>query len=96
MTIGYVEAVLSAENTWTDEIEIEDAFNVSVVLSALKIATVTLQRSYDKGVIWKDYKTYTLSYEDCVSELERKALLRIGIKTDDYSGQGTATVRISF
>lgn len=96
MTIGYVQETISAENTFTDAIEIQDYFNVSVVLSDIKVATVTLQRSYDGGVIWKDRKEYTVSTEEWLEETEMNVLHRIGIKTGDYSGLGNVIVRLSF
>ena len=97
MTIGYVQETLSADDTYTDALEIHDNFNVSVVLSDLKIATVTLQRTFDNEVTWKDVKAYTTSYEDSLfNETERPVKYRIGIKPQHYSGTGNAIVRIRF
>ena len=95
--IGYVDKIITEADVWSDAIEIQDFFNISVVLSDVKCATVTLQRSFDNGVIWKDYKTYTVSTEAWLDGTERKALYRIGVKAEQHAGQGTtATVRISF
>ena len=91
--IGYVEATLVAENTFTDEIAIHDNLNYSV--QGINGDTVTLQRSYDDGVIWKDVVSVTEDTEGVYYETEMGVIYRLGIKTGGYSA-GTVLARISF
>lgn len=95
MTIGVVSATLVAENTFTDSIKVRGWHGFNVSISGIAGDTVTLQRSYDDGVLWKDVESYEADYEDYGFEVERGTLWRIGIKTGDYSA-GTVLVRISF
>ena len=93
MTIGKVDATLIAQNTFTDEIEVHGPYNVSI--SGISGDTVTLQRSFDQGTLWKDVESYTSDAEDSGEETERGALYRLGVKTDNFSA-GTILARISF
>lgn len=85
-------AALSAENTFTDWVQLFGPFNLSV--SGTWVGTITIQRSFDNGVTWLDVKTYTSNAEDLGEEPELGVLFRAGFKPGEYTS-GTAAVRIS-
>jgi hypothetical protein len=87
-----VERNLNAENTFTNAIGVNGAFNFSI--SGTFVGTITIQRSFDNGVIWLDMETYTTPYEDIGILPDEHITVRAGIKTGDYTS-GTALVRIS-
>ena len=91
--IGYVDATLTAENTFTNSMAIQDNLNYSV--SGINGDTVTLQRSFDNGTIWKDVVSVTEDTEGVYYETEMGVIYRLGIKTGGYSA-GTVLVRVSF
>jgi hypothetical protein len=98
-----VTAALSAENTFTNSVEVNGftaARAVGIVITGTFTATVTLQRSFD-NVTWGDVggvyawsAAVSTAYND---ELENQiAYYRIGIKTGDYtSGTATCTLVVS-
>ena len=92
MTIGAVTATITAQNTFTDWIDIWGKFNVSI--SGISGDTVFVQRSIDGGTTVKDVKSYTADQEESGEEVERGWQYRIGVKTGGYSA-GTILVRLS-
>lgn len=64
--------------------------NVSV--SGTFTATVVLQRSFDRGVTWHTYASYTTVTETYIEDKEVGVLYRIGIPTSYTSG--TAVCRL--
>lgn len=93
MALGKVTASIVAQNTFSDAMEIRGKFNFS--LSGTWVATVFLQRSYDKGTNWMDVKSYTANIEDVGEESELGILYRFGIKTGGFTS-GTVVGRLSF
>lgn len=85
-------ASLTAQNTFTDPVQIMGPFNFS--LSGTWVATVYIQRSFDSGATWLDVATYTANIEDIGYEPEVRVLYRAGIKTGGYTS-GTVVVRIA-
>ena len=81
---------ISAENTWTDPVYIEGYFNLSI--SGTFSATVTVQRSYDKGSNWVDVDSFTAPAEEVGFDPEY-CKYRIGCKSGEYSS-GTVNIRI--
>lgn len=80
---------ISAENTFTDVVNIEGYFNVSI--SGTFSATVTVQRSTDKST-WMDVDSFTAPTEVVGFDPEHM-WYRIGVKTGGYTS-GTVEVRI--
>ena len=80
---------IEAENTFTDAVQIEGYFNVSI--SNTFSATVTAQRSSDK-VNWHDVDSWTAPSEEVGFDPEY-TWYRVGVKTGGYTS-GTVTVRI--
>ena len=93
--IGKVEKTIEAQNVYTDTIEIQDYFNVSIS-GMVQADIVTLERSFDNGTLWKDVESYIADEEDTLYETEKGVIYRLGVKTGDYVGGGTILARISF
>jgi len=55
--IGLVTASITAQNTFSDGLYTEGAFNISI--AGTFVATVTVQRSFDQGATWRDVDTFT-------------------------------------
>ena len=73
-TAKYVEKTVTAQNSFSDTIlpmkkKDSDGY-LNVTVYGTFTATVTLQRSFDKGVTWLDVDTYTTSAEDFKEDLE--------------------------
>jgi hypothetical protein len=80
---------ISAENTFSDVVNLEGYFNISI--SGTFVATVTVQRSYD-GITWHDVDSWTAPSEEVGFDPEFRQY-RIGVKTGGYTS-GTVNVRI--
>lgn len=89
--VGQVTASLTAQNTFTDPLEIRGDADLSA--SGITDSTVTVQRSFD-GTIWKDVEQFTADFEKMVTGSEQGVAYRIGIKTGDY-GSDTVVCEIS-
>jgi hypothetical protein len=81
---------VTAENQFSDTIELRGLFNISV--SGTFVATIVVQRSFDGGSNWEDFKEYTTATE--AVELAADAYpvncqYRIGCKTSGFTS-GTA------
>ena len=92
MSVKIQTRSISAENLWTDAVELRSFFNVSI--SGTWVATITCQRSFDSGSTWFDVKTWTANVQEYGFEPETKVWYRLGIKALQYTS-GTAVVRIS-
>lgn len=84
-----VTASLSAQNTFTDSIDLVGHFNLSI--SGAFVATVTVQRSFD-NTNWFDVDTFTGPIETYGFD-PSQVYYRAGIKTGDYTS-GTAVISI--
>jgi hypothetical protein len=89
--IGLVEASISAQNTFSDGLYTQGEFNFSI--SGTFSGTVTVQRSFDQGITWRDVDTFTAPIETYGHDPEPVVVYRAGIKTGDYTS-GTAVIRI--
>ena len=89
--IGLVEKAVTAENTFSDGLYTEGAFNLS--LSGTFVATVTVQRSFDQGSTWRDVDTFTAPIETYGNDPEPVVVYRAGVKTGDFTS-GTVNIRI--
>lgn len=96
----YVEASVSAENTFTDEIRVtgvENTRRFTVTRSGTWSGTVTLQRSIVEPGSWVDVESYgangTKTYDDNLDN--QIVYYRIGIKSGDYTS-GTAVLSLEY
>jgi hypothetical protein len=80
---------ITAQNQFTDAVQLEGYFNLSI--SGTFAATVTVQRSIDNST-WLDVDTFTTPTEDYGFEPELM-WYRVGVKTGGYTS-GTAAVRL--
>lgn len=85
-----VTASITAENTWSDSIEIKGSFDLSI--SGTFVATVTVQRSFDGGSSWSDVDTFT-SPTETYGVQPHFANYRVGVATGDFTS-GTAVVAL--
>lgn len=92
-------ASAGAEDTFTAAVKVEGSGTertLSVAISGTWSGTVHLQRSYDGGTTWVDYKSYTANTEaDVRDELSQTVHYRLGIKTGNY-GSGTAELSLTY
>lgn len=90
---------ITAENSFTNALEITGEFNLSIY--GTFSATVTLQRSFDAGTTWHDVNSWTAPFEGVDTEPALRdygvtpvvAQYRVGVKTGGYTS-GTANVRL--
>lgn len=88
---GLVEKDIDAENTFSDGLYTDDAFNLSI--SGTFVATITVQRSFDQGSTWRDVETFTSPIETYGIDPGPTVAYRAGVKTGDYTS-GTVSIRI--
>lgn len=87
-----MEASFNAENTWSDTL-IVPAGNFNLSIWGIFSATITVQRSFNNGVIWLDVQPFTIPGEYKGLEPEGSRY-RVGIKTGEYVS-GTANIRMA-
>jgi len=90
-----VERTITAQNQFTDSIQLKGPFNFSV--SGSFSATVTIQRSFvapEDTPVWQDVSTYTASREDIGISPDERIWWRAGVKTGQFTS-GSVDVRIS-
>jgi len=83
---------VTSENQFTDPAEIVGYFNVAI--SGTWDATITCQRSFDKGSTFFDVKQWNSPVQEYGFEPERGVQYRIGVKSGDYVN-GTVVLRLS-
>lgn len=83
-------ASVTAENTFTDKLQVIGHFNLSI--SGTWAATVTVQRSWN-GTDWFDVDTFTSNYEGVGFDAE-EVFYRAGVKTGAFTS-GTVVLRLS-
>lgn len=88
-----VTASLNGANQWSAKVRVRGDFNVSI--AGTFEATVTVQRSYDDGAVWRDVEAFTAPVERVGREPEDTVVYRVGIKTGQFTS-GQADVRISY
>lgn len=84
-----VTASISAQNTFTDALDVFGHFNLSI--SGTFSATVTVQRSFN-GTDWLDVDTFTSSIETYGFD-PSECRYRAGVKTGDFTS-GTVVVTL--
>ena len=85
-----VTASVTAQDTWTDYLDVRGHFGLSI--SGTWAGTVTVQRSFDGGSTWLDVDTFTANTETYGFDPIR-CRYRVGIKTGEYTS-GTAVVTL--
>ena len=81
---------VSAENTWSDALEVLNDFDLSI--SGTFVGTVTVQRSFDGGSVWRDVDTFTSPIETSGFQ-PSFSNYRVGIASGGYTS-GTAVVTL--
>ncbi len=92
MGVAIVTRSIAAENQFTDSVRLTGFFNIS--LSGTWSATVTVQRSFDKGDTWFDVESFTVNTEQYGFEAEFGVYYRVGVKTGNFTS-GTVVMRLS-
>jgi len=92
MTTRRVDRTITGSNTFSDRVQLVGYFNVSI--SGDWDATVTVQRSFDKGSTWYDVNQWDANTQEYGFEPERDVWYQIGIKDGDYT-VGSVVVRLS-
>ena len=87
-----MERTVTAENQFSDAVELHGFFNVSI--SGKWIGKITCQRSFDKGSTWFDVKSWTDNSQEYGFEPERGIHYRIGVKAGEHES-GAAILRLS-
>ena len=93
-TVLAAEATITGANQFTEpaEFDVERPFSLSI--AGTFTATVSLQRSFDAGVTWRDVWQTTEPSEEVVDNVEPDVLWRIGCASGSFTS-GTINVRIS-
>lgn len=86
-----VSSSITAQNTYTSNLEVQGYVSLSVSGIAGG-SIVTVQRSFDGGSTWKDVETYTTDIETYGFEPE-PVTYRVGVKSGEF-GSGTVAVRL--
>lgn len=81
---------ITAQNTWSDAVTLVGDFTLSI--SGTFAATVTVQRSHDNGVSWRDVDTFNSATEENGYEPEY-VKYRVGVATGDFTS-GSVVVRL--
>lgn len=82
---------ITAQNTFTDPVQLTGHFNLSI--SGTFSATVTVQRSTDNST-WRDVDSFTAATEEVGYEPE-VMWYRAGVKTGGFTS-GTVDVRLGY
>ena len=88
-----VEAAITAQNTFTDWLDVPIGQRYSLSIWGTFVGTVTLQKTYDGGNTILDIENFSGPASDVSVEVPENQQVRIGIKTGDYTS-GTANVRL--
>ena len=75
---------ITAENTFSDWVEVEGYFNFSLDGGGIWRAVVTVQRSFDGGVTPLDVTTFLSDTEEVAFEPSKRVVYRFGVKTGDF------------
>ncbi len=86
-----VIASITAQNTFTDAVQLNAGQKAAISISGTFSATVTVQRRLD-GSNWRDVESFTSAVEKTFSA-DSGCEIRAGVKTGGYSS-GTAILLI--
>ncbi len=91
---------ITAQNVWSDSIvpspvsattSRKSGF-LNISIGGTYVATVTLQRSFDSEVTWKDVKTWTSNVERALIDKTPNVDYRIGVKTGEFTSGTVVTI----
>lgn len=88
----------SGENQFTDSVKVTGTDRtVSLTITGTWVGTVTVQRSFDEGVSWRDYSTYVTNATPTISDGLTNQIVwyRAGIDTGDYTS-GDADITLDY
>lgn len=94
MTQKMVTRTINNNSQMTDPAELTGYFNLSIQGDPGWSATITVQRSFDKGSTYYDVNSWTENTQEYGLEPERGVYYRVGTKAGDYHS-GIITVRLS-
>ena len=83
MTIAGATKSIGAADTFSNWVILRGKFNFS--LSGTWVATVHIQRSFDKGVTPLDVEDFTSNIEKIGEEPESNVCYRFGVKAGNYT-----------
>ena len=81
---------ITAADSFTDPVRLTGFFNLSI--TGTFVGTVTVQRSFDEAVTWRDVDTFTKPTEDYGMEPE-VCWYRVGVKAGEFTS-GSIGVRL--
>ena len=81
---------IASENTFTDAMDCKSG-SLALSISGTWSGVITVQRSFDAGVVWVDADSFEFNIETTIEDPVEDVLYRVGIKTGDYT-DGTAEV----
>lgn len=87
-----VSASVTAQNSFTDLVQMDAKQKAAISISGTFSATVTVQRRLD-GTNWRDVQNFSSPTEQTY-EAECGQELRVGVKTGNFTS-GTVTIIIS-
>lgn len=93
MTIGKTTASITAQNTGTDWIDVNQ--DAVITVSGTFSATITLQKRFGTSGSAIDIEEYTSTAHKLVQEVEDGVQYRLFCKTGAFTS-GTAELRISY
>lgn len=85
-------ASITANDVWTNAIYLEEGETLTASTTGTWSATVTVQRSFDEGVTWEFYDSFTSNLSFDITETKELVYYRIG--TTSYSS-GTVAVSLT-
>lgn len=96
-------ATITAQDQWTvpsyfstEDSETAGVGTIDISVAGTFTATVTLQRSFDDGVTWRDVASYTTATESSVANPNQSVKWRLGVKTGNFTSSSTGiSVRLS-
>ena len=96
MTAPVVEATITAENQFTDWLQMDKVkSSFLLTIAGTFVATIKTQISYDNGITWyDDGGEFTEEMSKVSSELPVAISVRVGVKTGDFTS-GSVYVKLS-
>jgi hypothetical protein len=85
---------ITAENQWSDAIGADKGDTLIVSVKGTWIATITVQRSFDFGVTWQTFTSFSYNQSFEITEARDDIYYRIGCETGYYTS-GTASCSIT-
>jgi len=83
---------ITAGDTFTDSMDCKSG-SLALSISGAWEGTVTVQRSFDAGVVWFDAESFESNIETTIEDPISDVLYRVGMKSGDHIN-GTAEVGV--